>query len=199
MAEKLHDLGHKLTSNVSSAYHGLHGAGEALRGTVNSTMDGLVPNHESREGGGRARNEAVAQKGLDELHGAEKQFGLTHAQLQQQQHGHAGTGTAAVTNDGDVRAAKGFTHRSGEGYSMRQGPLGGAGGEVGHHQQPQPQHSHKAVGAGEGTFLGRGTVRGDQQVGATPGAVHGGQEQGDEQSRAGLGAAKQAWGGQHQG
>ncbi|ETN46626.1 uncharacterized protein HMPREF1541_00812 [Cyphellophora europaea CBS 101466] len=79
MAERLNKLSHDLTSHVSSAVHGVHGAGETLRGTVNSSIDGIVPNHESREGGGRARNDAVAQKGLDELHGAERHFGQREA------------------------------------------------------------------------------------------------------------------------
>lgn len=173
MAEKLHDLSHKLTSNVSSAYHGVHGAGEAFRGTVNITLDGLVPNHESREGGGRARNEAVAQKGLAELHGAEDHFGVNAQQ------GHAS-----------------------EGQGLGRSVVGAEGAGVAHQQQqqqqppPPPPRHHEGAGTGagagarQGGFLGKGTMRGDRTAGQ--------QEAVQERRNPGLGAAKQAWAGQQQ-
>jgi hypothetical protein len=170
MADRLNKFAHRITDDASNIVHGFHGAGEAIRGTANSTMDGLVPNHESKEGGGRARDDAVAQKGLDELHGAEAHFGHRH----------------------DGSASGGFTHGSGKGYSLR----GGAGtAEAG-------EHNHKNTGAaagGQGTALGKGTLRADERTGYEGRLGHGqGNDTQGGQSGVGLGAAKLAWDGGQQ-
>jgi hypothetical protein len=171
MAEKLNHLASQLTSSASSAIHGAHGTGEALRGTINSTIDGLVPNHESKEGGGRARNEAIAHKGIDEIHGAEEQWkGAT-----------AGAGGA-------------FRH----GHSLRGGGRSEAAAAEHNHLH------HQAATGGQGKWLSKGGVRGDEAVG-TRGVGNGVRaedvgastqdQSGNVGGASGLGAARQAWGG----
>jgi hypothetical protein len=117
MADRLSSFSHRLTSDVSSLVHGIHGAGEAIRGTANSTMDGLVTNHESKEGGGRARDDAITKKGVAELQGAEAHFG----------HG-TGHGQGGATTSGLGEHASGHGHGHGHEHSTV------ATGQYGHGQ-----------------------------------------------------------------
>jgi hypothetical protein len=174
MAEKLNHWASQLTSGASSAVHGAHGTGEALRGTINSTIDGLVPNKESKEGGGRARNEAIHEKGMSELHGAEEQW----------------------------KGTKGGAFR--HGHSLRgEGRTETAATEHNH------QH-HQAATGGQGKWLSKGGIRGDEAVGshrvgnaipsddaaALTQAQSGNTDAHAGGGGSGLGAARHAWGGQ---
>ena len=98
-------LTQNLTTSTASAVHGFHGTGEVIRGNVNSTIDGLIPNHESKEGGGRARNDAIARKRLGEVKGAEGWFrdGVKKTEP------HAGGGSAAGAVGNGVSSGQGNT------------------------------------------------------------------------------------------
>jgi hypothetical protein len=61
-AERAHAKTESLVSDVKAALHGIHGAGEALRGTSMQALDGVF--HKSD---GEARNKAIAEKGLSEM------------------------------------------------------------------------------------------------------------------------------------
>ncbi|KPI42903.1 uncharacterized protein AB675_2128 [Cyphellophora attinorum] len=139
MASKLTDLAHTLTQKTSSAVHGVHGIGEVTRGTINSTLDGLVPNKESKEGGGRARNDEIAAKGLSEMRGAEEHL---HGG------GYAGGGDKVGEGAGNWGAHSG-THGGGAATSRYSGGESTVGGT---------DVSYVTPAKGEGAHLGHAGV-----------------------------------------
>ena len=70
MAERTHKASNGLVNDIKTAVHGFTGKGDAIRGTVNSTVDGIFHNKESEES--RAKNDAIAEKGFADMRAAEK-------------------------------------------------------------------------------------------------------------------------------
>ncbi|KAK4052827.1 hypothetical protein OIV83_002114 [Microbotryomycetes sp. JL201] len=69
------DIGQKAGSAISGVFGAIHGAGEAIRGTINSTLDSFGDSLAGREQGSVAsrssnnpqEGQATAQKGVEEM------------------------------------------------------------------------------------------------------------------------------------
>jgi hypothetical protein len=61
-ADRLHQKSEGIVSDIKSALHGIHGAGEALRGGSMQALDGVFHKHD-----GEARNKEIAEKGIAEM------------------------------------------------------------------------------------------------------------------------------------
>jgi hypothetical protein len=95
------DRTHKFTDDVKSAFRGIRGAGDAIRGTAMEAVDTAADSKE-----GEARNHALAQKGVNDMEGADQRFG----QRREEHHTvgpaagtagqHAVTGNTATTGIG---------------------------------------------------------------------------------------------------
>ena len=57
-------------NDIKSAAKGIHGAGEALRGTFNAAVDDVA-----HDDAGRAKNAAIADKGFQTMSAEDKRFG----------------------------------------------------------------------------------------------------------------------------
>ena len=66
MADKVHKKTQDLVGDIKSGLHGIHGAGEALRGGAMEALDGIFHKHEGEE-----RNKEIAERGLAEIRGGE--------------------------------------------------------------------------------------------------------------------------------
>lgn len=69
MADKVHQKTQGLVSDIKSGLHGIHGAGEALRGGAMEALDGVFHKRE-----GEARNREITERGLAEMRGTEERF-----------------------------------------------------------------------------------------------------------------------------
>jgi len=88
------DKGSQIGSDLKSAVKGIHGAGEALRGNINQTVDSAF-----NDRAGEAKNQAVAQKGLNEVETADARAQATHGG------GGGGVRTGGVTTGGTTTGA----------------------------------------------------------------------------------------------
>jgi hypothetical protein len=61
-ADRLHAKSEGIVGDIKSALHGIHGAGEALRGGSMQALDGVFHKHD-----GEARNKEIADKGIAEM------------------------------------------------------------------------------------------------------------------------------------
>ena len=61
-AEKVHAKTEGLAGDIKSALHGIHGAGETIRGTSMQALDGVF--HKSE---GEAKNKSIAEHGIAEM------------------------------------------------------------------------------------------------------------------------------------
>ena len=66
MADKVHKKTQGLVGDIKSGLHGIHGAGEALRGGAMEALDGIFHKSEGEE-----RNKEIAERGLAEIRGGE--------------------------------------------------------------------------------------------------------------------------------
>lgn len=69
MADKSSSIGEQIKSGLK----GIHGAGEAIRGTFNETVD-----HTFDEREGVAKNHAIAEKGIADVKAADDKVGHHH-------------------------------------------------------------------------------------------------------------------------
>jgi len=65
--------GAKVGQDIKSAVKGIHGAGEALRGNINQTVDTAF-----NDKSGQVKNETVAQSGVNEMETADARASATH-------------------------------------------------------------------------------------------------------------------------
>lgn len=64
------DHTHKISDDVKSAFRGIRGAGDAIRGTAMGVVDSTA---HSRDG--EVRDRTLAEKGLDDMRNADQRFG----------------------------------------------------------------------------------------------------------------------------
>ena len=67
------NTGSKIGSDIKSAVKGIHGAGEALRGNINQSVDTAF-----NDKSGQVKNEAVAERGVNEMENSDAMAGATH-------------------------------------------------------------------------------------------------------------------------
>ncbi|KIX94644.1 uncharacterized protein Z520_09690 [Fonsecaea multimorphosa CBS 102226] len=77
MAEKLHETAQNIVGDIKSGLHGIHGAGEALRGGAMEVLDTVFHKTEGEE-----RNREIAEQGLAEMRGSEGRFEERHHQYE---------------------------------------------------------------------------------------------------------------------
>lgn len=75
MAEKVHNTTQSLVNDFKSGLHGIHGAGEALRGGAMEALDGVFHKKE-----GEAKDHEIYDRGLAEMRGIEERFESKHQQ-----------------------------------------------------------------------------------------------------------------------
>ena len=67
------NTGSNIGSEIRSAVKGIHGAGEAIRGTVNQSVDATF-----NDKAGEAKNQAVTENGISEVEAADRNIGVKH-------------------------------------------------------------------------------------------------------------------------
>jgi hypothetical protein len=67
------NTGSNIGNDIKGAVKGIHGAGEAIRGTFNQAVDATF-----NEKAGEAKNKAVAEKGINEVKAADQNVGARH-------------------------------------------------------------------------------------------------------------------------
>lgn len=93
MADKVHQKTQGLVGDIKSGLHGIHGAGEALRGGAMEALDGIFHKHEGEE-----RNKEIAERGLAEMRGGEGRVDS------RQQHPHAAGGQGSHFANANVQS-----------------------------------------------------------------------------------------------
>lgn len=100
MADKIHDTTQSIVEDIKSGLHGIHGAGEALRGGAMEALDGVFHKKD-----GEAKDHEIYERGVAEMRGTEDRIEARrlHAQETEHQrhefggghanHGHAGQGS----------------------------------------------------------------------------------------------------------
>ncbi|KIW80856.1 hypothetical protein Z517_03879 [Fonsecaea pedrosoi CBS 271.37] len=89
MAEKLQQTTQNIVDDIKSGLHGIHGAGDALRGGAMEVLDSVFHKQE-----GEQRNREIAAHGLAEMRGTEDRFEDRHHQHEAH---HLGTQQDGVT------------------------------------------------------------------------------------------------------
>ncbi|OAP59736.1 hypothetical protein AYL99_04738 [Fonsecaea erecta] len=77
MAENLHQTAQNIVEDIRSGLHGVHGAGDVLRGGAMEALDRIFHKQEGEE-----RNREIAQHGLAEMRGTEYRFEEKHRQYE---------------------------------------------------------------------------------------------------------------------
>ena len=90
-AEKAHAKTESLVGDIKAALHGIHGAGEALRGTSMQALDGVF--HKSD---GEVKNKAIAEGGIAEMEPGRERLEQVRGE---HAHGH-GAGSGAGLGQG---------------------------------------------------------------------------------------------------
>ncbi|KAJ9609135.1 hypothetical protein H2200_006906 [Cladophialophora chaetospira] len=72
MTDRTQDKTHEAVGGAKSVLKGIKGAGDALRGTVNESVDTAFG-----DGEGQVKNRAVEEKGEADIQRADQQFGQT--------------------------------------------------------------------------------------------------------------------------
>jgi len=67
------NTGSNIGSDLKGAVKGIHGAGEAIRGTFNQSVDAAF-----HDKAGEAKNQAVTEKGIGEVESADRTVGVGH-------------------------------------------------------------------------------------------------------------------------
>jgi hypothetical protein len=67
------DTGTKIGNDIKAAVKGIHGAGEAIRGTINQSVDTAF-----NDKTGEAKNRAVTERGINEVESADRTVGAGH-------------------------------------------------------------------------------------------------------------------------
>ena len=81
MAEKVHHTSQSLVGDIKSGLHGIHGAGEALRGGAMEALDGVFHKKD-----GEAKDRAIYDRGVAEMKGAEDHIEARQATTQTTEH-----------------------------------------------------------------------------------------------------------------
>jgi hypothetical protein len=68
------NIGNNIGNNIKGAVKGIHGAGEAIRGTFSQAVDTTF-----NDKAGEAKNKAVTEKGIKEMEVADRNFGARHS------------------------------------------------------------------------------------------------------------------------
>jgi len=68
-AERAHNKTQTIVDDIKSGLHGIHGAGEAIRGGAMEALDGVFHKKE-----GEAKDRDIYERGLAEMRGAEDRF-----------------------------------------------------------------------------------------------------------------------------
>jgi hypothetical protein len=68
-AEKVHDATGTIVDDIKSGLHGIHGAGEAIRGGAMEALDSIFHKKE-----GEAKDREIYERGLAEMRGTEDRF-----------------------------------------------------------------------------------------------------------------------------
>lgn len=128
MADKVHQKTQEIVDDIKSGLHGIHGAGEVIRGGAMEALDGVFHKYD-----GEARNREIVDRGLAEMKGTDDRFedrhhpqqgevghGFSHSQPESRGQGKHLANTnvrdAATDTEFDSNAA---VVESGEGHSMR--------------------------------------------------------------------------------
>jgi hypothetical protein len=105
MAERTHTTSNSIADDIKTAVHGFTGAGDAIRGTINETIDGIFHNKQSDES--IAKNRTIADHGFADMKKAEDRVEHGHG------HGHQQTRVEnAQAMPQGVVAGHGITHNA---------------------------------------------------------------------------------------
>jgi hypothetical protein len=116
MADKIHNTTQGIVGDIRSGLHGIHGAGEALRGGAMEALDGVFHKKD-----GEAKDRAIYEKGVAEMSGTENRF-ETHQHSTGHHHDHASHGQGSHFATARAEAVDPHhttaTSHAGEGQSM---------------------------------------------------------------------------------
>ena len=112
-ADTIHDTTQGLVSDIKSGLHGIHGAGEALRGGAMEALDSVFHKKD-----GEARDRAIFDRGVAEMKGTHEPEPVALDTRPQQQHqAHRASAGAADT----IRHARHDPGEHGHGHGHGQG------------------------------------------------------------------------------
>ncbi|KIW66312.1 hypothetical protein PV04_05649 [Phialophora macrospora] len=80
-AEKAHDATQTIVNDIKAGLHGIHGAGEAIRGGAMEALDGIFHKKE-----GEARDREIYERGLAEMKGTEDRFEANQVRPHKNEH-----------------------------------------------------------------------------------------------------------------
>jgi len=80
-ADKVHNKTQAIVDDIKSGLHGIHGAGEAIRGGAMEALDGVFHKKE-----GEAKDRAIYEQGVAEMRGTEDRFEARQLQPHQTDH-----------------------------------------------------------------------------------------------------------------
>ena len=108
--ERAHNKTQTIVDDIKSGLHGIHGAGEAIRGGAMEVLDGVFHKKE-----GEAKDREIYERGLAELRGAEDRFEAKDVQHHNnEQHGfhhdHASHGQGSHFAEAHARDVAGAPH-----------------------------------------------------------------------------------------
>ncbi|KIW86851.1 uncharacterized protein Z519_12472 [Cladophialophora bantiana CBS 173.52] len=127
MAEKLQQTAQNIVDDIKSGLHGIHGAGDALRGGAMEALDSVFNKHQGEE-----RNREITERGLAEMRGTENRFeeryhqheahhaGAEHG-VGHDHHGHDGHGEGSHFADAHARDAAAEDHYKATGIVSEKG------------------------------------------------------------------------------
>jgi hypothetical protein len=108
MTDRIHNSSQSLVNDIKSGLHGIHGAGEALRGGAMEALDGVFHKHD-----GEAKDRAIYEKGVAEMQGTE-----THFEHERQMHEQPASTTTSISH---AHHTPTFGHHSDTGHGHGQG------------------------------------------------------------------------------
>jgi hypothetical protein len=121
MAEKIHNTTQGIVGDIKAGLHGIHGAGEALRGGAMEALDGVFHKRD-----GEAKDREIYERGVAEMRGTEERIEAREAQFHQGEHqpssghhhGQAGHGQGSHFADAHAKDAAATTARENEAESL---------------------------------------------------------------------------------
>ncbi|KIW33117.1 uncharacterized protein PV07_04608 [Cladophialophora immunda] len=127
MAEKLHQTAQNIVEDIKSGLHGIHGAGDALRGGAMEALDTVFHKQEGEE-----RNREIAEHGLAEMRGTEDRLEERHHQCEahhigaehsagNDHHHHVGQGQGSHFADAHARDMAAEEHHKATGIVSEEG------------------------------------------------------------------------------
>jgi hypothetical protein len=107
------ETGNKVGNDIKAAVKGIHGAGEAIRGTINQSVDTAF-----NDKAGEVKNRAVTENGINEVESADRTAGEGHGAAKGGFTGgtttRAGAHSGAIGNlQGDPAATSNLAHDPG--------------------------------------------------------------------------------------